>query len=627
MSTKKLFLGADRHSLQAICGFALICALLGAFPHILFGYHLDVDTFYQGAWDEGFYLLTLFGDIPSWNDYPIKRAFAALISLFEPSARTLAMVSDFLLPAIVVLSAGLLALSVLRSPAAVLALAFFFVFGSDILEFNSSVAFLPGVSLNAWLRDMSLFQRQFFVDAFATFLSVFRTPEPQLSISALYLHLAVLIAFVSRPLLRPKLLVPLLVTAALSSIIYSFFSLAALAFTCAALIALLISGDRKNLVLLAAAAFVGLVGTAIVISTEYTNEAGSMLFESRLPMMSPAAIYGLIGCAWVLLHFRFEVFRNPLLLFSVALLLFPLSALNQQVVSGVMVQTLNWERYVNIPVVILGIVSAVRLTQPAGMALTILKNPFILGIVNAGRGSPRIVLGVQLALIFYFVGQAQWRTYQQFLSYNVMTYAYASAADQASQGSDGEQHVVIDNMHFDSAIRVRSSTIGNRLPGYTWVVSSALEDEGVDASPAELALQGFDAAARLGLSADGYREKLRMEMDGAYCWPHLMYLAPFLECAPYVSDFRLYDPSKLSAVVEKSVTDYAAFLADPSRSADVPGIIVTSAPLESENGNAIWESELLSVTEVETGLHWLMAPTSAKVYTYRQSARGRSSNP
>ncbi|MEL6997110.1 MAG: hypothetical protein AAFP68_02520 [Pseudomonadota bacterium] len=629
---------------------ALICSILGVLPHQVFSWHLGTSAFWQGAWDEGFYILALYGEIPDWNSYPLKQGLAWAVTTLELSETGFAILADAILPAILTVSAGALALTVFRRPAAVLMLSFCLVFGSDIFGLNSTVAFFPGTTLNSVLTDLSLYQRQFFADAYTTYLHVFRTPEPQLSLSFLFLHLAVLVLFVSWPEKRTGLLALFAITSGICSLIYSFFSLAALSCSGAAVLALLISRDRDRIWPFILITIAGISATLLVILSSYSNEASSVLFHARTPMISPALVYGVLGCFWIAERHGRAVLASPLLLFSVALLLFPLAALNQQLVSGVMIQTLNWERYVNIPLVLVGLTNAARvkgrpdsLIRKLMMAVSrqwqrlkqalkgLLMHPRMQWIATlwsrvqhmrwTRAGMARGTTASLLVLALLFIAQAQWRAYQQFLHYNVLTQGYAQAADQALQQDDTRgSRIILDNMHFDAPIRVRSHAIQDQLAGYSWIVTTTMAERLRDPTNTDLPEHGYQVAARLGLSTDAYQARLQRELDGAYCWPHLMYLAPFLECAPYVSDFRRYNPVNLQAIVDRNVADYASYLANPKRLDKTPALILSSTPLEGADENPHWRTRQVFITEVKASAGTFLPAASATIYVYRQAS-------
>lgn len=617
------FFNPEWRSVQVILIFALICGVLGIYPHMLFGFHTGLHTPYQGAWDELLYLLTLYDELPEWNSYPVKRLLASVISALEPSKRIFAILADFLLPMIAATSAGILALHLFRNPIPVLTCAFALLFGSEIFEFNSSVLSIRGVSLQSIFSGMTIFQKQFFVDAYSSFLSLYRTPEPQLSISFFFIHLAGLIAFVSNSSIRVKIFVPLLLSSIICAGIYAFFSLASLALSFAAIFALLVSGDRKYIISIICTTLVGLVSTLFVVFNYYSNEANSMLFNTRYPMISLGALYGLLAIGWLFFHYKITVFRNATLLFSFCLFSFPILVLNQQLITGVMIQSLNWERYINIPLVIVGLANMLRVKPVDGARF--LKIEEAISRFERWykiRNNLNVILAAQLLLVIAFIFQSQWRAYTQFISYNLLTEAYAQSMSKELKAEQSLKVVLtLDNMHYDAAIKVRSHMIGNRLDGYTGLISKPNNDIGQYVPGTESFVKGFEIAARLGLTAEQYRQRLDAELKGNYCWPHLMYLTTFLKCAPYVSDFRKYDPLSLRELIDQKVSAYSSFLSDNQRQNDQPGLVFSSIPLDFDAGNSLWDVEQLSVTNIATSKHWILDPYSSEVYAYRQMPR------
>jgi len=607
---------------KEILVFAAICAALGLMPHLLIMYQVGPGTFYQGAWDEAFYLLTLHEEGTSWNDYPLKQLVRFCIEALNPELRTTALVFDGLLPFAIVLSAGVLARRLVVSPIAIIAVCFLLAFGTDILSLNSSVTFLSKFSLSYWLREWSIFERQFFLDAYATFLGIYRTPEPQLSLPFFYLHLAALISFISMPKNLVRTTIPLLFTSLACTAIYSFFSLAALAFNLAAFIALLIGGERQKLRSMGLILGLSIAGTVAVLMLYYSTESSAALFQSRLPEISTGMIYGVIGVLLVLLKKRSRALNDSRLLFSLALLMFPLFALNQQVVTGWMVQALNWERYINIPVVIVALLFAFS-TGGSGRGIQEQEGRLPVRALALYRSkAPALWAGSVLVVFTAFVFHAQLKTFQQWQQYNVQTQTYALALDRALQTTKtAPASVFLDQMQADAAVLARTSARGFDLKGYSWIVTTGFGSRSTPDSPHSKEHQGFVLAARLGMDASAYEAALEKEVSGTYCWPHMMYLADFLECAPYTSDFRKYDQEKLREISKRGVESYRAFLSDELGSIEADAIVLTATPLDPANGKWPWLDELLFETEIKTSANWLLPAASAKVYAYRQTRK------
>ena len=609
-------------SLKIIFAFATICGLVGITPQLLFLHDFGRHAYFQSAPDESFYLLAIFGDIPAWNNYPLRSILSLVIDVVGLTKPVFAVVADMVFPFFVGLAAGTVAMVTVRTIPAIILSSFFITFGSDIFSLNSSIFGIGNLQITKWLQTFDITTRQYILDISSSFLSLYRTLEPQLSFSIFLFHIANLITCLRSAYLSRLRIILVTGTGLACAWAYAFFSLAAAVIGCAAVLSLLVAGEARRAIRLSIGLSAGLFFTLGILATSYAGEAASMLYPSSLPLLSVSLIFGCVGALAIIVRYRDAVLKEPLLLFSIALLLFPVAVLNQQVVTGIMIQAANWERYVNMVCVIIGLlVSFGGERRETGVQ----RVKFDVG--NRLRSSiPAFAAGAILltavASVLFFALLDNYRKYARF---NLQSIAYAQAIDQAvDEHGFSIRKVILDNMAIDAPVQARLETTGIEFFGYTALVSGLTELESGNAASDNFASlaskekKGFDLAARLGLSPKQYEAALRRELDAQSCWPHLMYLTDFLECAPYVSDFRHYHPRILEQRISEAVSSYKEYLTNHAFAVDTAALIFSSEPIRSEHGNHLWQVELLNVTQLSTSADAFAPSLSTKIFAYVQ---------
>lgn len=344
MNGARHMLGAGRW--RSIAAPAALCALiagLGALPYVMFVRDWGSLGVFTSAFDESSYQIF---DITS----PYRYFSAAVVGLFElltPSAGSFLLLSDLVVPVAVALAAWAVAARSVKGTGLRLLGALLLLFGQELFSLANTIVW-PVVGISN-LRDLSPLATKLIPDAMTTYFSLFRTPEPQVSWMVLLAFLALiagpdpLSAFEGK---RRWLTFPLF---ALLTTVYPFISAPILALTGVLLIwALVRARDRVIGVAIALAltliCFLLLIPVAGSGSTE---GATSLVFASRLPTITPALVGGLLVAAGLVAVYRADVLRRSELLVALAAALTPLVLVNQQVLTGAMVSTRDWERNAN----------------------------------------------------------------------------------------------------------------------------------------------------------------------------------------------------------------------------------------------------------------------------------------
>jgi hypothetical protein len=607
----------------------------GALPHVLFAFDIGGRVFFEGAWDESFYALVMSGRISNWNDYPARVLESGLLILSGGPGFWSALLSDVIWPFTVALAAGCLALRIVRGWLLLVPLIFALIFASDIFAINSSVIYPSNSTLSSFLKGLPLEQRRLISDPFVSFLYVYRTPEPQLSLAFFVGYLSVVIGILGKPVLRWRDWMLLACASFICVQIYPFFAVASLMLGGLGGLSLILT--RRG-----AAGCGWLSITAgcalyllLLVTQTHGGEADATRFASSLPMLAPSILYSL-----VLLPLFAFVFRNrwrdeAILCFALGCYLIPFVTLDQQVVTGTMIQTLNWERYINYSVVVLA--TATLLGRVDWQACF----PRISSAIAALNGrlifSAALNLKIGAALILaaaaLFLYRLQLQSYRQYAYYNLVTLAYARSVDSFfADNPHSSRRVALDNPSYDAQVIARLGEDRIWFGGYSDLVTSLKVDDMKMRTPETVAVRsslhrewGYEHAARLGLTRTQLEARLSGEIDNQVCWPEMMFYFSFLECAPYVSDFRLFNPSALKRAVPTISDGYQQYLTEKlePRARMPDALMLSTAPLPEGEVSALWTQKLVGTTRISTRPNGFAPNLETVVYSYWQAALPR----
>jgi hypothetical protein len=610
-----------------VAAVAACVGFSGALPHLFFAFDTGGCTFFESAWDESFYALVMNGRIANWNAYPARILERWLLSLSGGPNFSSALLSDVIWPTLATLAAGYLASRIVRGWVLIVPLTLALVFASDIFAINSYVIYPATATISSHLRALPLDQRKLFSDPFASFLYVYRTPEPQLSLVFFFCYFAIIIRTLGRTVLKKSDWILLGSAGLICSLIYPFFAAATLMLGGVAAVSLMLT--RRW------AAGVGCLGITaaaalcfvFLMVLSHTGEAEATRFASRLPLLAPSILYGLVLLPLSACVLRKKVLGDRWLYFALGCCLIPFVTLDQQVITGSMVQTLNWERYVNYVCVVvaasivLGRVDWREFTPRRSRAPLALCQRLYATRAPIGGLGVLLMLGVVLLSLYRF----QLANYRQYAYYNLITTAYAKAIDGFyAENPNSSRRVALEDPSYDAPVRVRLETEGIWFGAYADLVTSLKEPpQAIAAEPSSLHRDwGFEHAARLGLSKDQLAARLNGEIDAGVCWPEMMFYFPFLECAPYVSDFRMYQPARLKDAVPAVSEAYQAYLATKQEHRGKLGnaLMLSVTPFPEREVSSLWTQKLVGTTRMVTRVDGFAPRLEAVVYAYWQSA-------
>jgi hypothetical protein len=346
-------------------------AVLGLLPHARFSLLVGEATNFFAAYDEDQYSLwAMGGGGPLFPHRWLSSAALSLLSTLGGGAWSRALVlADVVFPAVCAVLAWVVAgqLTRRRLPRLLLALGLLFaqeLFSVGCWTIWQSPDVLAVTSPESRLYDLRSLRESWpgwlqslWPDYTTPFLTLYRTPEPQISRIALFAILAGALAACrnapGQPPARAALIIGLLLNAGLAG---TYFSQAAAivvfeGLLCLALFACRRSSLARSAGLLAA---VGAASLLIGALSYYSHRnALGLSFASRLPVLTPSVVGAAAGLASLGSVLRRSWSRD---LYPVAVACFGsvLVLTNQQVVTGRMVLAGTWERYVDYPLVFLG---------------------------------------------------------------------------------------------------------------------------------------------------------------------------------------------------------------------------------------------------------------------------------
>jgi hypothetical protein len=336
---------------------ALAVGLLGLWPHLRFSIHVGHLAWFKGAFDEDTYALFPFGvGQPRLDRVGSGLVMWMLSRLCGGSIDGPLILADLLLPALATMSAYVLSSVLVTSRPGRALVALLLVFGADLLSLGNAAVFMGSpVSLDAF-RALVGPAAETLVPAYETsYLTIFRTSEPQVTYIVAFAALAGLVQILRRrvDVSHRGMWFFLLAIHLILVSTYVFVTMLVVGIELLVGALLRVEGrSREGRVLW----IVG--GTTLAVmaigTVVKTGDNSGFLFESHLPSLTPSVVASLLAtglAAWQLCRARG---RNPALWLGATLVAAPVVLLNQQVLTGVMVSARDWERYACYPLLVCG---------------------------------------------------------------------------------------------------------------------------------------------------------------------------------------------------------------------------------------------------------------------------------
>ncbi len=606
---------------------ATIVATLGVLPHLWFGMAAGELGWFKSAYDEDTYArLLLSGQIRVDRGV----SFVALNALYILSGGRLdaAMIlADAIFPFLAALAAFTLATRLVEGAAARVFVVLLLLFGQESLSFGCGAVTSADApwSLAAFRAAFAERYPGLIPDYYTSYFSLFRTPEPQVTLVLLFLHLTALVDLLRRAGGQGagRALAYLAVSHAVLPWSYAFVAAPLVALE-AGLALLLLVGPRRCEGLRLAAAILpyaavwGLRALAAAWAPGTFPSATRHVFRSSAPIVTPSIAYGcllLVGYAATTLFAR-RASRSLSGAAPLAPVCFALPALllNQQMASGFMLSTRDFERYGVYPFLVVG--GAVLSTRLAGPA--------------AGRWARPLILLVTLVVLAVVV-LGQLRVIGAFREANEASLSMARAARAAGDGPPSR--ILIEEAALAPLLATRLFNFkgeGSRpatfVVDYTDISRLMLPRFG-SSVPLERASaefhegRVFERFARLGFSPGAVRAVLEKEgaeiETGSTFFLHFLF--PLSEVWYPLTDGRMTRKQAVLEALDGVVDRYVASLGAPPERWREPVLFITPhEPGEAPTGDR-WRLEHLGTGSFKSSRGGFV------FHAFRQSWRGEGS--
>jgi hypothetical protein len=595
-----------RSEIAVACLLATAVGLLGLLPHLAFMYEVGEFRYFHGAYDEDSYVL-------SWLRGTLRptRALsgAALSVLYAACASSLdatLIASDFVFPFLATCAAYFAVSQLLTGRMVRVLGTLLLVFANDFFSLGNLVVWSNAHFNIVTFSRAVQFVAPNLVPSYEThFLSIFRTPEPQVSFALMFLILGLLARLAGSEIVTRRGADVVLVGAiAALPLGYTFITLPVAAVVGGMLVVFALSG-RKHA---AAATTLGLVSAVVVASLAHfwqqaQGQSAQSLFSalsyaSRAPIVTPAVIASAVFSGAFSVWLSRQKRREPLAFLALGCLLLPFVISNQQVASGVMISARDWERNTSYALLVFGVIAAA----------SVIWRCFEL------RFSARMIGVICLGCLAILL-RAQWITFRLWAPTNLESIAIVRALNATDSDLVHRARLTFEDAGISQLVQVRmKDSIDAPLSFYKVAMNlipvMAPGATEADVSPYENLV--FEHWLRTNVSAADAERLLRTEIrQGVGTFTN--YLFAFRDAWYPASDNRAVRRAELERSVRAIIGRYEIFLEPENRRrlATEPALLISSrAPAQLPS--SLWiRNEAIGSADA----HGVTA------YVYRQSIR------
>jgi hypothetical protein len=538
-------------SVVPVVAVALLMLGFGAWQHLVFSLWAGEPAWFKNAYDEDTYILLANGLSGPRLDRMLSDGIAKLFLLMSGGSPAAALVGfDLVFPPLIFLAAYFLASRLFESISLRMVMSLLLMFSADLFSLGDSASYVTKiVSLEHFKAIIGLFGQNLVPPIETSYPTILRSPEPQVAYVVAFLFVGLLIQIVRAGGrgIRPAVWLAFTGAQLLLTLSYSLVSLPLLAVEAFAAFILLACRSFRSATVLAV--FCALSLAAMVAAYAALDAEGSRVFASRLPTISVAVLGGLAAICLIGLVLWKRGFSDRMLWLAAAFAGVPVALMNQQLLTGMMISTRDWERYINHPALMIGLgILLSRLVRTAdGAALQ--------------RYSRWAFAWAIVLLLIAFANLHRATTL--WFPLNAKTLAMARAVDAAPGKLDGRT-LVLDEPGLAPALAVRRDGRRDFLIDYTDVVLDwipSLADAGFRLTPHGEAL--FEYWRLRGLTTEEVAEILEVEARerGGY------YSAFFFNICDYwypCTDNRAVQAEAIAAHLPEIVAAYERFREQPS---------------------------------------------------------------
>jgi hypothetical protein len=337
----------------AACAIVLLFVLtLGLTPHLRLIADVGQVAFFQMGFDEDAYIVFMVSKYFEIGRALSHYALSFLFALTGHSVDWTMILADVIFPGATAIAAYYLASQVIYSWQGRAFLALALIFGQDLLSLANVAVWAERPWLSDFRKLFGELGRSLVPDSTTSYLTILRTPEPQLSYAVVFVLLGLLLK-IGRSEGVPTT-ASFVATACLSLLLpvtYTYVAFPTLLVAVWIALVTLVYGRHDvalRLLAIVVAACVAFAWITIAVG------GGSSIFSSRLPSVTPS----LLLCALLVVPLAiWTLLRRPAdrtAWLAVGFLLTPVVVSNQQIITGVTISARDWERNINYQFLVLG---------------------------------------------------------------------------------------------------------------------------------------------------------------------------------------------------------------------------------------------------------------------------------
>jgi hypothetical protein len=554
--------------------FTLGFVALGLWQHLYFSRLVGEFVFFKNAFDEDTYTLFPFGTAGVRADRLFSGAIVSLLLWLSHGSCNFTLIAmDALFPPLVFLAAYFAGAAIFAKFPARCLFALILVFAPDLFSLGSTASY-PGPFPTLY-QFRALVGEAFVPPMETSYLGLYRSPEPQVSYVVGFVFIGLLLRTMFRS--GQKMSLPetagLVAVQALLMMCYALITYPLLLIEGFAATMLFVAGRRQKAAILAAL-FLTSVIAALVFTRITLGPSSTALFSSRLPVVTVGAIFALA----LTVSFLGLLLRggrpDPRLMIGIAFAGLPLALTNQQIFTGVMVSVRDWERHIDLALVVVA----------AGI------------LVSYMRWRPRWqnpATALATIAVAGFVAMSSVRTYELWLPDNLKSLAIARAITAAGASLDPDTLLVLDQPEFAPLVEARLGRPLHALLNYTEVFRDPTPPT-PDFRMTSLSESLFEYWKQLGVAPSAARETLEQEArqrNGYYSG----FLFNTCEYWSPCTDGRAVKTQKIVSEIPAVIASYTTFLANraPARKF---AFVTSKSPPDPPKGVKIGEGGAASVT-------------------------------
>lgn len=598
------------HAFTPLILIAIFIGIMGIMPHIMFSMKMGEISYFKSAYDEDYYINQAING--NSGHYRLLSAFLINLLYFivGNNLESTLIFADFIFPFFCGIAAGLIAHLLAHNTLTKILIVIFLLFGQELLSLGSSAIWQEQTqtttwSLAFWRSQWSPWGEMVIPDYSTSYFSLFRSPEPQISWIVLFGYIAFLVRFLTKHqgiIERWYFAIVFFLLNTLLIFSYIFISLPLIIFLFISASILWLWCYQKNaFYLIASCAYITFINLLIYLGFKSSTGSTSLIFNSRLPIITPAVLLSFIALTLIISLRRNLKIDKMRLSLSVTSLSIPIILTNQQLLTGIMVSTKEWERYANYPFLILGI-SIVFCSQ------------------NWRKYKKTKLITTTTALFFIayfahllFIGQES--VYHQWYAKNELVFAQKRAVVEAIDAPQlNHAKIIIEEPGTEPLLAIKLNKPVHFITDYRELFSFPISDMpsngGLPANQSKYRENLFECFARTAKTPSDVSEILKNEAIQKSGW-YLGFLFSFKDFWYPATDGRLVRQNEILKNIDAIVSAYTEYLKTPKiRWFDTAIMLSKKAPEELEI-NPIWRNRLLS--EGVAG--------QTKVYAYEQEVK------